>query len=163
MIPSYNFTVFISHQHEDQIRLAGVLDLLKFINNNVKDAVSRQQGKVPTISFSAWIDSENIVPGESWRENIIKAIQTSDIFIVIVPTQPSVYVALECGMAMAFDKPIIPISHSKEDMTKYGLEFLQGLIVSNLSGENDEAKVKHLFSLFSKALLSAINRTMKNG
>jgi transcriptional regulator with XRE-family HTH domain len=55
--------IFISYAHEDKVVVLEMYEELK------------RQG------FSLWIDDKNLLPGQEWRVEIVKAIRESDVFI----------------------------------------------------------------------------------
>jgi hypothetical protein len=46
------------------------------------EAVHRLYGRIVKDGADAWMDMENILPGQDWQHEIRKAIQTSDMVIV---------------------------------------------------------------------------------
>ena len=106
------FTAFISYSHKDE-RFADV----------VAQVLDRY-------FYSFWRDKESIPPGRSWRDAIIDGVKSCEVFLVIVPRERSVRVALECGMAMGLDKPIIPMGNDMAALAEYGLDHLQALRIA---------------------------------
>jgi hypothetical protein len=105
-------SVFLSHSHRD--------------NQFTQDLHTALQDRRTKLILDIWLDRVNMMAGDVWRSTIIEAIRTRDIFMVAVPEQqhPSIQVALECGMAMALGKPIIPIARRLEDVRAHGLDHL---------------------------------------
>lgn len=64
--PTKQVRVFLIHAHED------------------RDAVRKLHQRLRRDSFDAWLDVENLQPGQDWQSEIRKAILTSDAVIVCI-------------------------------------------------------------------------------
>lgn len=88
-----------------------------------------RKGRQPGFSevqYTTWMD-EDIVAGADWNAQIEQAIRQSAGIVVLVPTAISPGVAIECGIALAQKKSVIPIVRSANDLTAYQLGRYQAL------------------------------------
>jgi len=52
-----------------------------------KSAVRNLYLRLTSDSISAWLDEQNILPGQNWEEEISKAIHQSDVFLACMSTR----------------------------------------------------------------------------
>ena len=58
--------IFLSYASEDRKRVKGIYDRLK------------------AEGFKPWMDTEDLLPGQAWKQEIAKAIRESDFAIVVL-------------------------------------------------------------------------------
>jgi hypothetical protein len=85
--------VFISYAHED----GPVIDIIR--------------SHLTAAGYDVWVDRELIAGGESWRTRIVEAIESSDVFLLILSPHSvrSKYVLQELNIADGESKPILPV------------------------------------------------------
>lgn len=99
--------LFVSYSREDENR---VVHLCK---------------QIASRGFDIWIDKDNIRGGRKWKKEIVKGIQSSDFFILMLSRNSikSDYVQKELDVAEEFTIPIIPVK------TEEGLTIPDGMIL----------------------------------
>ena len=85
--------VFISYAHEDS---RGV-DIIR--------------SRLAAAGYAVWIDHEWISGGDAWRTRIVEAIESSDVFLLMLSPHSvkSKYVLQELNIADGEEKPILPV------------------------------------------------------
>lgn len=102
--------------------------------------------------WSVWIDQTGIETGDAFKHKITDAIESCKVFVFLSSknSNASRWVANEIGVAMALDKPVIPV---KLDGARYNKEVLLDLVnLDYIDYHKDEAAgmVKLLSSLRKK-------------
>jgi formylglycine-generating enzyme required for sulfatase activity len=99
------YDVFISYSRSDEKQIE------KFVS------------RLEDLGFRVWIDRKGIESGDSFKHVIVNAIEKSAVFVYFNSTNSvkSPWTTKELGVAIACNKPIIPVkldkaSYSKEDM-----------------------------------------------
>lgn len=92
--------VFISYKHDD--------------NDFAENVIHRVKAE----GFTTWIDSDNLQPGEDWREGIDQAIQQSFALIVIMSpaAKASEYITYEWAYAWGKGVKVIPVMYKQTDL-----------------------------------------------
>lgn len=73
---------------------------------------SISSGRVsPAAGYAVWIDHEWISGGDAWRTRIVEAIESSDVFLLMLSPHSvkSKYVLQELNIADGEEKPILPV------------------------------------------------------
>jgi len=119
--------IFVSHSHRD-----------KEIASTIKEELER-------IGLSVFVAHEDISPTEEWQGTILKKLKECDVFLALLTKdfEKSHWTDQETGLAIAFNKAIIPI---KIDANPYGfISKYQALRWQSDPKQNIKALVKILY------------------
>ena len=85
--------VFISYAHENSLMIDTI------------------QSHLAAAGYAVWIDHELISGGDAWRTRIVEAIESSDVFLLMLSPHSvkSKYVLQELNIADGESKPILPV------------------------------------------------------
>jgi len=87
------FDLFISYHRED------------------REWASKLAAALHERGVEAWLDMNELKPGEEWRDSVLRALEDSPsvVFLISRGAARSNYLAVELGMALAEGKRIIPV------------------------------------------------------
>jgi hypothetical protein len=87
--------IFVSYSHNDWREADQIIDVIR---ENFDE-------------YRVWIDNDNLLPGENWKEAIDNAIRQSFALVLIMSSQSekSKYVIYEWAFASGFDIEVIPV------------------------------------------------------
>ena len=112
--------IFISYAHKDSNTPYGEFSFFQF-TNDLQDS-----------GFNLWIDTEALLIGGNWHNNIKEAVKECDAFFLIVTensAQSRYIVDTEVGEAQKAKKTIIPIIAEESALKKFnGVEEKQGVL-----------------------------------
>ena len=114
--------VFISHVHTAKLQAAGL-----------RQALQRY-------AISAFVAHEDIDTSDEWREEILRALMSMDVFVAILTSDfnSSKWTDQEAGIAVARDVLMIPINKGENPygfLSKYQALSSKGLLARDVAGE----------------------------
>jgi hypothetical protein len=112
--------VFISYAHED------------------RSVIDHIQSRLDAAGYAVWIDRESITGGELWRTRIVEAIESSNVFLLMLSPNSvkSKYVLQELNIADGERKPILPVVIAEMEIPKTMKLQLAGLQLVIFSGDD---------------------------
>jgi len=52
--------------------------------SNDKDTIRRLYAQLNADGLDAWLDEENLLPGQDWKNEILRVIRSSDVIVVVL-------------------------------------------------------------------------------